>query len=53
MPDLDKNLKEIARTSTKTTIIIKCAEDSPHKALIDVLDVCYKYKLYSVSIFTL
>ena len=53
IPDLDKNLKDIARTSTKTAIIIKCTEDSPHKALIDVLDVCYKYKLYSVSIFTL
>ena len=49
----DVDLKEIARTSTKTPVIIKCAEDSPHKALIDVLDVCYKYKLYSVSIFTL
>ena len=53
LDELDKNLKEIARTSTKTPVIIRCAEDSPHKALIDVLDVCYKYKLFSVSIFTL
>jgi biopolymer transport protein ExbD len=51
--ELDQNLKDVARTSTKTPIIVKCAEDSPHKALVDVLDICYRHKLYSVSIFTL
>ena len=51
--DLDQNLKEVARTSTKTPIIVKCTEDSPHKALVDVLDICYRNKLFSVSIFTL
>jgi biopolymer transport protein ExbD len=50
---LDKNLSEIASTSKKTPIIIKCAPDSPHKALVDVLDICYKHELYSVSVFTL
>lgn len=51
--ELDKNLRDVARTSKKTPIVIKCTEDSPHKALIDVLDVCYRNGLYSVSIFTL
>ena len=51
--ELDQNLREVARTSTKTPIIIKCAEDSPHKALIDALDICYKNNLFSVSIFTM
>ena len=51
--ELDQNLREVARTSTKTPIIIKCAEDSPHKALVDALDICYKNNLFSVSIFTL
>ncbi len=51
--ELDRNLKDIAKTSTKTPIIVKCAEDSPHKALVDVLDICYKNKLFSVSVFTL
>ena len=51
--ELDHNLKDIARTSKKTPIIVKCTEDSPHKALVDVLDICYKNELYSVSIFTL
>jgi biopolymer transport protein ExbD len=51
--ELDQNLKEVARTSKKTPIIIKCSEDSPHKALVDVLDICYRNQLHSVSIFTL
>ncbi len=51
--ELDKNLREVARTSKKTPIIIKCTEDSPHKALVDALDICYRNQLFSVSIFTL
>lgn len=51
--ELDANLREVARTSKKTPIIIKCAEDSPHKALVDALDICYRNQLFSVSIFTL
>ena len=51
--ELDQNLREVARTSTKTPIVIKCTEDSPHKALVDALDICYRNKLFSVSIFTM
>ena len=51
--ELDQNLKEVARTSKKTPIIIKCTEDSPHKALVDALDICYRNELFSVSIFTM
>ena len=51
--ELDQNLKEVARTSKKTPIIIKCAEDSPHKALVDALDICYRNELFSVSVFTM
>ena len=51
--ELRNYLKEVARTSKKTPIIVKCTGDSPHKALVDVLDICYQNELYSVSIFTL
>ena len=51
--ELDQNLREVSRTSKKTPIIIKCTEDSPHKALVDVLDTCYRNELFSVSIFTI
>ena len=51
--ELDQNLREVARTSKKTPIIVRCTEDSPHKALVDVLDICYRNQLFSVSIFTM
>ena len=51
--ELDKNLREVARTSKKTPIIVRCTGDSPHKALVDVLDICYRNELFSVSIFTM
>ncbi|MBO6167726.1 MAG: biopolymer transporter ExbD [Kiritimatiellae bacterium] len=51
--ELDQYLKDIARTSKKTPIIVKCEETSPHKALVDVLDICYKNELFSVSVFTM
>ena len=49
--ELDHHLREIV--SKKTPIIVRCAEDSPHKALVDVLDICYRNQLFSVSIFTM
>jgi biopolymer transport protein ExbD len=51
--ELRNYLKDVARTSKKTPIIVRCTGDSPHKALVDVLDICYQNELYSVSIFTL
>ena len=53
LAELSKNLKEVAVTSKKTPIIIKCSVDSPHKALVDVLDACYGNGLFSVSVFTM
>ena len=51
--ELDAALREIAKVKKTTPIIVKCAEDSPHKALVDVLDICYRNELFSVSVFTL
>jgi biopolymer transport protein ExbD len=51
--ELNNYLRDVARTSKKTPIIVKCTGDSPHKALVDVLDICYRHELFSVSIFTL
>ena len=53
LQQLEGYLRETAAVSVDTPIIVKCAENSPHKALVDLLDVCYKYKLFSVSVFTL
>ena len=46
-------LKKTAKSNKDTPVIIKCATNSPHKALVDVLDLCYFLGLYSVSVFTL
>jgi biopolymer transport protein ExbD len=51
--ELDGFLKDIARTDKKTPVIVKCTDDSPHKALVDVLDICYKNGLFSVSVFSM
>ena len=51
--ELDQNLREVSRTSKKTPIIVRAEEASPHKALVDVLDICYRNELFSVSIFTM
>ena len=51
--ELRKNLREIARTSKKTPIIIKADDKSPHKVLVDVLDICYECELFSVSVFSM
>ena len=51
--ELDAALREIAKVKKTTPIIVKCAEDSPHKALVDVLDICYHNELFSVSVFTM
>ena len=53
LKQLDEYLKNTAAGSTDTPIIISCTLDSPHKALVDLLDICYKYKLYSVSVFSM
>lgn len=51
--ELDGFLKDIARTDKKTPVIVRCTGDSPHKALVDVLDICYKNELFSVSVFSM
>ena len=51
--ELDRYLADVARTSKKTSIVINCTLDSPHKALVDTLDICYRHQLFNVSIFSL
>ena len=51
--ELDKHLADVGRTRSTTPIIVKCDDRSPHKALVDVLDICYKNRLFSVSVFSM
>ena len=46
------NLAEIPETAGKA-VSIKCAENSPHKALVSVLDILYKHNFKRVYLWTL
>ena len=50
---LDARIKSVASYSKKAMIVIKCTKDSPHGYLVDVLDICYKYGMTSLSIFSM
>jgi len=51
--DLDRQLERVARFSKTGMILIKCTKDSPHGLLVQALDLCGKYELTSISIFSI
>ena len=50
---LDAFIKQAAAISKKTTVLLQCTLDSPHKFLVDALDVCSKYEMHNLSIFSM
>ncbi len=52
-PQLESRLNRVAGYSTKTTVVIKCTANSPHRYLIDVLNVCSKAGLTNLSVFSM
>ena len=53
LKELDGNIKRLAASSTKSTVLVRCTLDSPHGFLVSVLDICNKYKMYNLSIFSM
>lgn len=53
LKELDRQFTRIATFSKTISVIIKCTADSPHKYLIDVLDVCAKAELTNLSVFSM
>ena len=53
LKELDSNIKKLAASSTKSTVLVRCTLDSPHGFLVQVLDICNKYKMYNLSIFSM
>ena len=53
LKELDRNIKQAASISKKTTVLLQCSLDSPHKFLVDALDVCNKHGLQNLSIFSM
>ena len=53
LTELDRNIERISGYSKTAMVVIKCTADSPHAFLINVLDICYKYGMTSLSIFSM
>ena len=50
---LDKNLRELAKTSKNSTVLVRCTMDSYHRDLVAALDMCNKYGMHNLSIFSM
>ncbi len=50
---MERMLARMARLSAAQTVLIKCAPDSAHRMLIDVLDLCAKVGLTNLSVLSL
>ena len=53
LKELDRNIKQAAAIDKKTTVLLQCTLNSPHKFLVDALDTCSKYGLKNLSIFSM
>jgi biopolymer transport protein ExbD len=53
LPELDRSIERLSGYSQTAMVVIKCTADSPHSFLIQVLDVCNKYGMTNLSIFSL
>ena len=52
-PQLRERLQRYARMSADTTIMIKCADDSLHGALVRTLDICAEAGLRQLAVFSM
>lgn len=49
---LDSRLKMYSELDNQSSIVIRCTGNSKHGSLVQVLDLCYKYNLHNLAIFT-
>lgn len=50
---IDKFLGAAAQASRNQTVLIKCAWDSTHEKLVNLLNICAKYKLTNLSVMSM
>jgi len=50
---LKKAARDLAALDKTQTVMIKCAWDSPHEKLIEVLDICSENKLSNLSVMSM
>jgi biopolymer transport protein ExbD len=50
---LDAEIRRAARNSKSSTVLLRCTKDSPHSLLVKALDLCNKYGMTNLAIFSL
>ncbi len=50
---LDRHLTRVASYDRGTTVVIKCTGDSPHRFLVQLLNVCAREQLTNLSVFSM
>ncbi len=50
---LERRLASIAEYDKKVSVVIRCTGDSPHRFLVQTLDVCHKLGLTNLAIFSM
>ncbi len=53
LPQLDRQLSRLASFSQDASVIIKCTADSPHGALIQILNILSREGMQNISVFSL
>ena len=50
---LDRQIARYSRLSTTANVIIRCTSDSKQRYLVQAMDICSKYKMKNLSIFSM
>ena len=50
---LDRQVERYAELSKTANVIIRCTADSPHRFLVQALDICNKHGMANLSIFSM
>jgi len=50
---LKKTVEQLGKMDPNQTVMIKCAWDSPHEKLIELLDICSMNKLANLSVMSM
>ncbi len=50
---LDRQIERYSKLSKTANVLVRCTLDSPHAYLVQALDICSKYGMQNLSIFSM
>jgi biopolymer transport protein ExbD len=53
LPGLDRQIERYSKLSKSANVLVRCTLDSPHAYLVQALDICSKYGMLNLSIFSM